>query len=209
MGPTIQVALPHGPTCVHACTAGLLLPVSAPTPLAHCPCLCLHPHCWPSVLAARTWHGMLHMHPVSTSFITHDLPTACAAFMIMPMFTSSLLTARTWCGVLHIIPHAPCEHKLHRVRLTHGMCRGTMTIDRLTPHVCDRANVHRFTSHCLNLAWHAPNAPHEHELHCTRLAHDVCEVLRPDQLCVPPLCLPPSPCRRQRLGTGMQSGVVL
>jgi len=207
MGPTIQVAPPHA-ACVHACTAGLLLPVSAPTPLAHCPCLCLRPRCWPSVLAAQTWHGALHMRPVSTSFIAHDLPTACATFVIVPMFTGSLLAARTWRGMLHIIPHAPCEHKLHRARLTHGVCRGTVTIDRLTPCVCDRADVHRFTSRCPNLAWHAPNAPHEHELHRTRLAHDVCEVLRPDRPCVPPLRLPLSPRRRRRSGTGMRSGVV-
>jgi len=117
------------------------------------------------------------MRPVSTSFIVRDLPMACAAFVIVPMFTGSLLAARTWCGMLHIIPHAPCEHKLHRTRLTHGVCRGAVTIDWLTPRVRDRADVHWFTSHCLNLAWHAPNAPHEHELHCTRLAHNVCEVL--------------------------------
>ena len=104
MGPTIQVALPHGPACVHACTAGLLLPVSVPTPLARCPCLCLRPRCWPSVLAARTWHGALHMRPVSTSFIARDLPTACAAFVIVPMFTGSLLAARTWHGTLQMHP---------------------------------------------------------------------------------------------------------
>jgi len=104
MGPTIQVALPQGPACVHACTTGLLLPVSAPTPLACCSCLCLRPCCWPSVLTARTWHGVLHMHPVSTSFIVHDLPTACAAFVIVPMFTGSLLAAQTWCGTLQMYP---------------------------------------------------------------------------------------------------------
>jgi len=148
------------------------------------------------------------MCPVSTSFIACDLPTACAAFVIVPMFTGSLLTARTWCGVLHIIPHAPCEHKLHRARLTHSVCRGAVTIDQLTPRVRDRADVHRFTSRCPNLVWHAPNAPHEHELHRTRLAHDVCEVLQPNRPCVPPLRLPPSPCCQRRLGTGMWSGVV-
>jgi len=41
---------------------------------------------------------------LSPGFIAHDLPTACAAFVIVPVFTGSLLAAQTWRGV----PHAPC-----------------------------------------------------------------------------------------------------
>jgi len=49
---------------------------------------------------------MLHIHPMNTSSIAHNLPMVCARccnpppLVIVPMITS----AQTWCGTLHIHP---------------------------------------------------------------------------------------------------------
>jgi len=39
--------------------------------------------------------------------------------------------------------------------------------------------VPRFTYGFPNLAWRAPHAPHEHKFHLARVAHGMCEALRP------------------------------